>query len=554
MEQPIRDWTLAARAGRWTCALLLAGVFTAHGATYHVAPNGNDAASGLAGAPWRTLIKAAATAAAGDTVLIGNGVYTGAVTFTRSGTAAAPIVFQNEPGETPIIDGTGAGVNKLLHLSGVAYVKLMGLTARNAPGDGVFIGGAAHHIDLRNLEVFNSGSSGVWIQTTGTTPTFITVKGSRLHDNAKGGVTVWLSPGGYILIEGNRVYNNVGTGNFDGIQVGGGDGSSHHVVVRGNVAYGNGQSGDGPDQIDLGGHAFGDYFLVEDNDARGPGGDFKVQQGFGGTTMICRRNRLTRTGFAIYYYPSPTVFYSNTVVGATHAIQFWSDTAAALPGLSLGGFESRNNLLLQEAGDYLFLLNGVPGFHIDVRYSSMRLATNVYRFSTKGILWSPRIFNTADPTIGAAEFAAYQGANAPDFQDAGSRRTTVPASSIFVDPVALDYHLKAGSPAIDAGGPLTTTTAGGTNATVIPVVRPTYFQDGWDGLSAPDTIRVGANAPVTVTRVNEANKTITVATPITWASGDAVSLPYSGSAPDAGAFEYGAALEKPVLLDVQPIP
>src|SRR5262249_38692439 len=125
---------------------------------------------------------------------------------------------------------------------------------------------------------------------------------------------------------------------------------------------------------------------------------------------------------------------------------------------------------------------------------------------------------------------------------------------IFVNPAAFDYHLKAGSPAIDAGAPLTRTTAAGINDTVVPVVRSTYFQDGWGGLSTPDTVRVGANAPVSITKVNEANGTITLAPPLTGATGDPVSLPYSGSAPDAGAFEYGAALESPVLLDVQPLP
>src|SRR5262249_18421189 len=281
-------------------------------------------------------------------------------------------------------------------------------TVRNSAGFGLQIAGASQYVDLARLDVSGSANSGVWIQTTGTAPTFVTVKDSRVHDNGTGGITVWLAPGGYIAIERNEVFNNAGTGNFDGIQVGGGDGSTHHVVVRGNLAYGNGVANDGADQIDLGGHAFGDYFLVEDNDARGPGGGVKVQQGWGGKTMICRRNRLTSAGLQVYYFPSPTVMYNNTVFNGSHAPQFWSDNPAPAPGLSYGGLESRNNLLVQESGgDYLFLLNGVTGFHIDVGYSSMRLVNNVYRFAAKGILWSPRTFNTADPTIGAAEFAAY---------------------------------------------------------------------------------------------------------------------------------------------------
>lgn len=73
------------------------------GASYYVATNGNDAAAGTVGAPWATIGKATATAAAGDTVNVGAGVFSEFITNTVSGAAGNPITFT----------GTRSGTNWL---------------------------------------------------------------------------------------------------------------------------------------------------------------------------------------------------------------------------------------------------------------------------------------------------------------------------------------------------------------------------------------------------------------------------------------------------------
>ena len=97
-----------------------------------------------------------------------------------------------------------------------------------------------------------------------------------------------------------------------------------------------------------------------------------------------------------------------------------------------------------------------------------------------------------------------------------------------------DYRLLPGSPCIDAGTFLSTTTSTG-SGTNIPVQDATYFMDGW-GIIEGDLIQLESQSQ-TVRIVSISGNTITVNQSISWKEGDGVSLPYSGSAPDIGPFE-----------------
>ena len=97
------------------------------------------------------------------------------------------------------------------------------------------------------------------------------------------------------------------------------------------------------------------------------------------------------------------------------------------------------------------------------------------------------------------------------------------------------FKLNPASPAIDAGGPLTTTIGAGSGTTV-PVVDAKYFCDGLD-LVDGDLIRIGSNAPVRVTARNIDTNMLTIDASISWSSGDWVNLDYNGAGPDIGAFE-----------------
>jgi parallel beta-helix repeat protein len=98
-----------------------------------------------------------------------------------------------------------------------------------------------------------------------------------------------------------------------------------------------------------------------------------------------------------------------------------------------------------------------------------------------------------------------------------------------------DFHLSAGSPAIDTGVHLTYTTASG-SGTVIPVSDAGYFHDGYEGMIEADTIVVGG-ITVRITAIDYVNNRITVDHSISWSSNSPVDLPYLGLGPDMGVFE-----------------
>jgi len=106
---------------------------------------------------------------------------------------------------------------------------------------------------------------------------------------------------------------------------------------------------------------------------------------------------------------------------------------------------------------------------------------------------------------------------------------------LFSAPGSNDYTLTLTSPAIDAGGFLTTTISGGTG-TQIPVVNARYFSDGL-GIGSGDTLQLEGGGTAQITSVDYANNVITVNNTLAWNADQGVSLAYGGNAPDIGAFE-----------------
>jgi hypothetical protein len=545
-------------------AMLLAIGTHALAATYYVAPAGDDSAAGTQTQPWRTLQRAVRGANPGDTVLVSSGTYREAITFTRSGSAGSKIVFKSTGSQPAVLDGQGLSIAQygaLVGFNNVSYIRLEGLEIRNSPAYNVWVGGESHHLELVGLDIHNGSSSGIWLDGPKNRAAMSVISGNHVHDHPMGGITVWSATGGYYMIENNEVWANKGTANYDAIQVGGGDAGTHHIVVRNNFVHDNGSVDTGEDAIDLGGHAINHHYLVEGNIMSGGTGSFKLHSGQLKTGWyvpgvssfhIARFNQLLGKGFVTYEFPNPIAVYNNTFINCGQCVMFYGEDSSKNQNLGdstyTGGDAGRmmwkNNLFYQDSAStaYALLTSGPSGATIDLTYRSVRFQSNMYKISSGQRLTWTALFG---PPLDDAAFSSYKSSSAPNFPDAGSVITTAPLAQMFTNAAAGDFHLAAGSPAIDKGTPLTRALNTGTGSTTLVVDRASYFQDGYcaggECLNTPDSILIGNSTPVKIAAINDLTNTITLATPATWTAGTPVSLPFKGAAPDIGAFEYGGA-------------
>ncbi|NUM43883.1 MAG: right-handed parallel beta-helix repeat-containing protein [Anaerolineales bacterium] len=250
--------------------------------TYYVAPDGDDTHPGTLAEPWQTIQHAADTVTAGDAVNVRAGVYHERVTVNVSGTAGATIVFQSFPGETAILDGAGLTVpdadNGLFFIENQSYLVLSGFELRNYTTDdpnrvpiGIFVTGAAHHIELRNNHLHhieNNGGSegnahGIAIYGTEAPDSIhdVLIDGNELHDLKLGNSEALVLNGNVeqFTITNNHVHDNDNIGidliGFEGTapdpdydQARDGivaDNTVHHIDTLTNPAYFGEQSAAG---------------------------------------------------------------------------------------------------------------------------------------------------------------------------------------------------------------------------------------------------------------------------------------------------------------------
>jgi hypothetical protein len=131
-----------------------------------------------------------------------------------------------------------------------------------------------------------------------------------------------------------------------------------------------------------------------------------------------------------------------------------------------------------------------------------------------------------------------------------------------------DLDLRAGSPALNAGTHLTVAVGAGVSTTTLIVDDAGYFQDGTWGSSLsdiqPDCIAVGTVSNTvcisSVTPINYATHTITLASAMSWSDGASVwlykksdgAVVLYGAAPDLGANEYELSASGPIRLRRSP--
>ncbi len=232
-----------------------AGALVSEAATYYVAPTGNDSNSGSDLLPFKTIQKGMQALAAGDTLNIRGGIYPERINSNSqripsgSSWSNAPVIT-GYSGETVILQPVGGSEVINLASSAVQYVIFSNLVvdAANlqrtcATGYGCSYGvsgtGGAHHVRFTNVEIKNSGGSGVLLTRGGSDGiSSFEFIGCHIHHNGAES----RDHGLYFSTSGNRVRNSQihhNTGHGIHIYTGNVSVTADNNIVEGNQIYSN---------------------------------------------------------------------------------------------------------------------------------------------------------------------------------------------------------------------------------------------------------------------------------------------------------------------------
>ncbi|MCX6136431.1 MAG: T9SS type A sorting domain-containing protein [Ignavibacteriales bacterium] len=445
---------------------------------YYVSTLGNDIHPGTLAQPWKSIQKAANTAPAGCTVFVRGGVYNEAVTINVSGIATAGyITFRNYPGEQPIVDGTGltvpAGLAGLFLIKDNSYIIIKGFEIRNYKTDvlntvpvGIRVQGTAHHVQLltnsiHNIEHNNTSSSGVdahGICVYGTSGTQsinnVVIDGNELY-------ALVLGSSESLVVNGNvelfRITNNkIHDSNNIGIDAIGFEGNApandqarngiisgnrvYNIESYGNPAYGTARAADGI-YVDGGRDIVIERNMVSNCDI---GIELASEHAGRSTTNITMRSNFiflcSMTGIAIGGY--------NKNRGSTDSCSIVNNTLYANDTLRW----ETGNLMIQYDTRYNIFKNNIIYANNQNVFVSNRFTENTGNDFDHNLYYclpgsyAKATFQFKWKNVKYATLAEYQTASGNDVHSLYGDPKFV--STVMPMP---DIHLKAGSPAINAG-------------------------------------------------------------------------------------------------------
>jgi hypothetical protein len=172
-------------------AILASGALPAQAATRFVSTSGNDKNPGTQARPWRSISKAAAVLAPGDTVRVQAGTYKEHVAPARSGRAGQPITYAADPAGSVTLDGQGIALPD--DLAGLIDIQKRA------------------NITVTGFRVINAGpnrdNAGIMVNESSD----VTVKDCSTSDTTSSGIGVWASE--RVVIQGCRV-ERAGSGGY----------------------------------------------------------------------------------------------------------------------------------------------------------------------------------------------------------------------------------------------------------------------------------------------------------------------------------------------------
>lgn len=175
--------------------LLAAMCANSYAATYYVAVTGSDSANGSEATPWRTIRNAANKMVGGDTAIVKAGSYDEKVASVRSGSAGKRISFR----------ASGKVVTKTFNIDH-AYVTVDGfeMTAAN---DGYMMTLRGSYCEITNNVIHDTGASWGVVRMDSDSMTGCVIRGNKYYSSTGPGddLTVFVVAGTNNLIENNEI-------------------------------------------------------------------------------------------------------------------------------------------------------------------------------------------------------------------------------------------------------------------------------------------------------------------------------------------------------------
>ena len=231
----------AAGVGLVLLLLVLTGTAAADGSVLFVDranPSCSDAGSGSASQPFCTVGAAAGRVSAGQTVQVAAGTYSENVTIPASGTSTAPITFTAAPGASVVLSGQASGFT----ISGRGWITVKGFTVTGTSGYGISVTNSAHitlsgnHVSYSGQPVSGQTRSGIRLGNV----TDSLVSSNTADHNSYAGIELNNASTGN-EVKGNVTFNNARGYEraAPGIRLYGAPGN----IVDGNVSHHNEDSG-----------------------------------------------------------------------------------------------------------------------------------------------------------------------------------------------------------------------------------------------------------------------------------------------------------------------
>lgn len=403
-----------------------------------------------------------------------------------------------------------------------------------------------------------------------TSRTATQIKGFHIFNTTTDGVNGGSAD--YSLIENNYIQAEGGRGIkiYDNVP-------ANNVIIRKNIIYHSGwvTGGDGASE---GIYIFGDRNLIENNDIS-HGADFTF---VGGSNIVVRNNiwhhashediggsehidglQVSGGTFNYALVEGNIEYVCSDLTGNCHFSIIRNQTAPAADNIIYRYNYATN---LNGSGVSFGGLNDdVPNgrFYNNTMATGSLLAENgdcvSFQNADNGIVLNNICYNTDEggwyPIAGAvlenyniAFASGYDGSwNAP-YSDEATYDLLKNKDPLFLN-YPVSHSIPSNSPAVDAGGALTTVAPGDSGSGTILVVSDSrFFQPGWAGTQA-DWIAVGTvSNTVMIQSIDYANNTITLANGVSRSDGQSVWLykksdglqVLEGIAPDIGAYEYAS--------------